>query len=183
MWSTWSSLTHTACRCMVVISGTSLADSSLPWRLPLIIFSGKFGGFQETATLEFCIKLHILIVFSIDLYVYPTVSQERWVSRIPICFMTPLPCSTPMCLLHLAAIASVLTNMWNCTLRKTLFVPTLQDTCASVTPVQETWTLSRWYKLFVVTNYLHRIIFVSSLIFTSTPKFGVFLENYYYYYY
>ena len=179
-----SSWTHTACRCMVVLSGTSLADSLLPWRLPLIIFSGEFGDSQETATLEFCIKLHILIVFSIDFYVYLTVSQERPVSRIPICFMTPLPCSTPMCLLQLAAIATVLTNMWNCILRKTLFVPTLQDNCTSVTPVQETWTLIRWYKLFVVTNYLHLII--CSVLFyllpSCTPKFGVFI-NYYYYYY
>ena len=102
---------HTACRCMVVLSGTSLADSLLPWRLPSIIFSGEFGGSQETATLEFCIKLHILIVFSIDLYVYLTVSQERPVSRIPICFMTLLSSSTPMCSLQLAAISSVLTNM------------------------------------------------------------------------
>ena len=38
-----SSLTHTACRCMVVLSGTSLADSLLPWRLPSIKFSGEFN--------------------------------------------------------------------------------------------------------------------------------------------
>ena len=71
----------------------------------------------------------------IDLYVYLTVFQERPVSRIPICFITALPYSTPMCSLQLAAIATVLANMRNCTLKKTIFVPTLQDTCASVTPV------------------------------------------------
>ena len=37
MWSTCQgSLTHTACRYMVVLSGTSLADSLLPWWLPSI---------------------------------------------------------------------------------------------------------------------------------------------------
>ena len=72
-----SSLTHTAYHCMVVLSGTSLADSLLPWRLPSIIFSDEFGGSQETATLRFCIKLHILTVFSTKLYVYLTIFQER----------------------------------------------------------------------------------------------------------
>ena len=77
-----SSLTHTAYHCMVVLSGTSLADSLLPWRLPSIIFSDAFGGSQETATLGFCIKLHILTVFSTELYVYLTVFQERPVSLV-----------------------------------------------------------------------------------------------------
>ena len=31
--SKWSSLTHTAYHCMVVLSGTSLADSLLPWKV------------------------------------------------------------------------------------------------------------------------------------------------------
>ena len=49
--------------------------------------------------------LHILTVFLIDLYVYLT---KRPVSQTPNCFMTPLLCSTPMCLLQSAAIAIVL---------------------------------------------------------------------------
>ena len=76
--SRWSSSTHTAYHhCMVVLSWTSLADSLLPWRLPLIMFSDEFGGSQETAILELCIKLNILTVFSTNLYVYLTVFQER----------------------------------------------------------------------------------------------------------
>ena len=99
-----SSLTHTACHYMVVLSGPSLADSLLPWKLPSIKFSGKFGGSQETATLWFCIKLHILTVFSTDMYIYLTVFQERPVSQTPICFKTPLLYSTTMCLPQSAAI-------------------------------------------------------------------------------
>ena len=68
---------HTACRCMVVFYGTSLADSFLLWRLPLVIFSGESGGYQEIVTLESCIKLHVLTVFLIDLHAYLTVSQGR----------------------------------------------------------------------------------------------------------
>ena len=88
-----SSLTHTACRCMVVLSGTSLTDSLLPWRLPSIIFSGEFGGSQETVTLGFCIKLHILTVFSTDLYGLSD-HFSRPVSQTPICFKSPLLYST-----------------------------------------------------------------------------------------
>ena len=36
----------------------------------------ELGGSQNTAILEFCIKLHILKVFSIDLYIYLTISQD-----------------------------------------------------------------------------------------------------------
>ena len=49
----------------IVLSGTSVAGSLLPWRLPSIIFSGEFGGSQETATLKFCIKFaHLDSVFN-----------------------------------------------------------------------------------------------------------------------
>ena len=85
MWSTCqdgSSLTHTDRHYMVVLFGTSLTDSLLPWRLPSIIFSGKLGGSQETATLGFFIKLHILTVFSTDLYVFLTVFQDLWVKLL-----------------------------------------------------------------------------------------------------
>ena len=109
-----ASLTHTACCCMVVLSGISLADSFLHWRFPSKIFSGEFGGSYEIATLKVCIKLHILTVFLIALYAYLTTLQERPASQTPICFMTPLLYSTPMCSLQLAAITIVLTNTSHC---------------------------------------------------------------------
>ena len=74
---------------MVVLFWTSLIDKLLPWMLSLIIFSDEFGGSQETAILEFYIKLHILTVFLTNLYVYLTVFQERHVNQTPISFKSP----------------------------------------------------------------------------------------------
>ena len=124
-----ASLTHTACCCMVVLSGTSLADSFLHWRFPSKIFSGEFGGSHEIATLKVCIKLHILTVFLIALYAYLTTLQERPVSQTPICFMTPY--SIQHQCVHSSWQQSLLCSQIHDiagTLRKTLFVLTLQDT-------------------------------------------------------